>query len=451
MSDDHGELLRFEYNFVVAVIHDLLFRRYVVDIIEPEFIMDLDYRYIYQTVIKMMRRNHPVIFMSVVETIRLDTSLSEDKVKAYEDILIPLSRGEMKLIVENALSYVLPRIEEEVSKSVLYRAFAKGSSLLDGGNYKEVFALFRQLEGQTIFRKPSVSAFFSDNDEDEAMSLKRDLEGTGIPLGIRGVANNGAAASVDDDLFYKGVGRGHVAIIACETKLGKTTMLLNVAIFQILSGYNVDFYSLETDVNYLKYRSCSIITKRTTDSLRGDLEGATKKMKSILKKYPNRGSSRFYRYTAGELTSSIIASNTVQARKEGRNVDVVIVDYTDLMAAQGQREDDISKVKRLSNELGAVAVENNFALITASQVGRQAFGKKDVGAGDVTGSIARIFSCDIFLLMYQEQEIIPNPSGEDTVISKVKIRQDRTRYGRSGKTILLDVNKETGRMFDVLP
>lgn len=130
---------------------------------------------------------------------------------------------------------------------------------------------------------------------------------------------------------------------------------------------------------------------------------------------------------------------------------LIVVDDLDLLASDRFYKSEIDSVKNNINELIAIGKECDCAVLTASQVGRDAFGKKKVGGQNVAGTINKVFKADLFLMVYKTQEKVRDYFGNEREAVKHYMLVDRNRHGVGGGIYELDVDMASARVFDVLP
>jgi replicative DNA helicase len=440
----------FERFFVLAVTYDTLFRNYAITTIQPNFLIHWQYSSIYEAIIRLNSRDKPINFTSVIEEVKRDMGISEDKLEEILDVLRPFvdldkqKEDQLKSMVDR----VLGGVEEEVGTNVMLQVLSEANSLLADKKFKDIFELMAHAQQLSLYKKThSLSFFDSLNEEEDDMEWER-----GIPLGIHGEDSNGNMVWLDQDLFYKGLSRGSLFIFAGEGKAGKTSLLQNIAIFQALSGYNVDYYSLEVKIHYLKMRSLSILTDINTNDFldKEKFEKAKKDVEVILTKNPKYGSIRYFHEKAHTLTPSVISKNIANSVNMGHKVDVVIIDYLDLMGCERRFREPYMEASHNAIAIRDMGTEYNAGIITASQL--KVDSKKQFGdRSDVRGGFDRIFTCDLFATITADKEVQENFMGTGKTLRNVTMYMDAVRSGDGEKKLLMKANKKSGRFFNPLP
>jgi replicative DNA helicase len=440
----------FERFFVLAVIYDTLFRNYSITTIQANFLIHWQFASIYEAIIRLNSRDKPINFTSVIEEVKRDMSISEEKLEEILDVLRPFveldkqKEDQLKSMVDR----VLGGVEEEVGTNVMLQVLSEANSLLADKKFKDIFELMAHAQQLSLYKKTvSVSFFDTLGDEKDELQWER-----GIPLGIHGEDRNGNMVWLDQELFYKGISRGNLFIFAGEGKAGKTSLLQNIALFQALSGYNVDFYSLENPIEYLQVRSISIMTDINTNDLlnKDKFQKAKSDIDTILQKHPKHGNIRYFHERAHILTPSVISKNLANAANMGRKIDIVVVDYLDLMGCERRFREPYMEASHNAIALRDLGTEYGVGVVTASQL--KVDSKKQYGdRADVRGGFDRIFTCDLFATITADKTEQENFMGTGKTLTNVTIYMDAVRGGKGGNKLLMKANKGSGRFFDPIP
>lgn len=77
--------------------------------------------------------------------------------------------------------------------------------------------------------------------------------------------------------------------------------------------------------------------------------------------------------------------------------DVLVLDYADLLRAQGRTSNEYERLKRVYEELHALATRRNIAVWTATQANREGVKSRQVKLEHVAESFAKMFVCDIVI------------------------------------------------------
>ncbi len=247
------------------------------------------------------------------------------------------------------------------------------------------------------------------------------------------------------DLITTGFHPGELIIIAARPSMGKTSLALNIALNARKAGRNcsVAFFSLEMSKKQILLRFLSSLAnveykKLYTGVLKGELE-AVKRGIQILKKlkiYVDDTSG----ITILELKSKLKKLMVVE--REG--IDLVIVDYLQLM--QGERDFKVreQEISYISRGLKAIAKEFNVPVIALSQLNRA----PEIRKGDhrpqlsdlrESGSIEQ--DADMVLFIYRPDKYGEFLDEENGRRGNAEIIIGKNRNGELGKVELAFVEK----------
>lgn len=270
--------------------------------------------------------------------------------------------------------------------------------------------------------------------DDPATRLRRMLDNSAIvKTGIK----------LLDDKLYGGFTRGELNLILANSGVGKSLMLLNLALNWVLDGFDVVYLSLELSEDMIALRVDAMLTERgTKDVFRAIDDSALiiamrgkKAGRLQIKKLPE----------AGTTTNHLRAYLTEYEIIHGKRPDGILVDYLDLMYPNDSKL-DVSKLhikdKYVSEELRAFMHEMNAFGASAGQMTRgsiEAQGEFD--QSHVAGGISKINTSDNVFSMFAPPHL--KERGE-MVMTFLKTRNSSA----VGHKITLGYNNTTMRIGD---
>jgi RecA/RadA recombinase len=197
-----------------------------------------------------------------------------------------------------------------------------------------------------------------------------------------------------DEITSGGLGRGEMGVIIAGTGGGKSFSLVHIGANAIISGKTVVHYTLElSDVSVGKrYDSC--ITgielnnlnqnkERVFDTIRDLVKG-----KLIIKEYPTR--------TASVLT---LRNHIMKLKNAGTNVDLIIVDYGDLLVTKNGSGQKWIDMETIYEELRGLGQEFQCPIWTASQVNRSASESEVITMDGIASAFSKCFVADFICSM----------------------------------------------------
>jgi len=224
------------------------------------------------------------------------------------------------------------------------------------------------------------------------------------------------------DEMTSGLQPGDLIIIAGRPSMGKSTLAVNMAENAALgSKKSVAIFSMEMSAESITLRMISSLGRINQSNLRsGRLqEEDWPRIDSAMTQLG--GASIFVDETPG-LSPTEIRARTRRLKRE-RGLDLIVVDYLQLMQVPGNTENRATEVSEITRSLKALAKELKVPVIALSQLNRgveQRVEKKPV-MSDLreSGSIEQ--DSDLILLIYREEFYDPNTTRKgiaDIIIAK---------------------------------
>ena len=209
--------------------------------------------------------------------------------------------------------------------------------------------------------------------------------------------NNGQVStgwkSVDDKLFG-GMNRGELNIFAGGSGAGKSLFLANLGINWALAGLNVVYLTLELSEELVSMRMDAMVTGMATREIFKNLDDVEMKVKMVGKK---SGSYQVKYMPSGKTANDIRSYLKEYEIKMNRKVDVLLVDYLDLLMPQSKKispADLFIKDKYVSEELRNLAVEKGCVFVTAAQLNRGAVEEVEFDHSHISGGLSKIQTAD---------------------------------------------------------
>jgi replicative DNA helicase len=234
---------------------------------------------------------------------------------------------------------------------------------------------------------------------------------TGVATGFR---------QLDD--MTSGLQAGDLIIIAGRPSMGKSTLAVNIAENAALgSNKSAAIFSMEMSAESLTLRMISSLGRINQSNLRsGRLqEEDWPRIDSAMTQLS--GAKIFIDETPG-LTPTEIRARSRRLKRE-RGLDLIVVDYLQLMQVTGTKENRATEISEISRSLKALAKELKVPVIALSQLNRgveQRVEKKPV-MSDLRESGAIEQDSDVILLIYREEVYDKNTTRKgiaDIIVAK---------------------------------
>lgn len=232
----------------------------------------------------------------------------------------------------------------------------------------------------------------------------------------------------DLDAMTYGWQQGDLIITAARPSMGKTSFAMSCAMTAAEKGKKVLVFSIETDKKQLGYRMLS--TAASIDSGKFKTGRLTNEdLEKVVSVMPY----------LGELPISIVdagiesVGDIIEQTKNQEGVDLVIIDYLQLLSAEGDNRNlEISKITR---NLKALARDLSIPINALSQLSRNLETRSDKRPtnADLRDSGAIEQDADVILMLYRDEYY--NADSVDRGIAEVIVTKNRN--GPTGKVKLL--------------
>jgi archaellum biogenesis ATPase FlaH len=197
-----------------------------------------------------------------------------------------------------------------------------------------------------------------------------------------------------DRRLFGGFNRGELNIFAGGSGAGKSLFLANLGVNFALAGLNVVYLTLELSEALVSMRIDAMLTGIATKDIFKDLDDVEMKVKIIGKK---SGLLQVKYMPSGKTANDIRAYLKEYEIKVGKKVDVLLVDYLDLLMPLSKKispADLFIKDKYVSEELRNLAVEKNCVFVTAAQLNRGAVEEVEFDHSHISGGLSKIQTAD---------------------------------------------------------
>lgn len=357
----------------------------------PDYFYQVNNALIYEVMLDLFTTGRPVDFVTVLEQLKQNDSFDESTGKVYlmqlAQIVPSISNVESyaKIVRDKYDVRTLIMAAREILEDASQGA-ADASTLLDSAEQR-IFDIRRgkNMQGLQPLNEVIIETF---DRLDRLNSPDRDLY-KGIPTGIR---------ELDDTIT--GLNRSDLIILAARPGMGKTSFALNIARHAAVTAQKrVAFFSLEMAREQLASRLLateSLVsgTKLRTGELNDGewarlIEGGDILSKASI--YLDDNSS----ITVPEMKAKI---------RRLKNVDLVIIDYLQLMNSAKRIDNRVQEISEITRNLKIMAKELNIPVIALSQLARGSEKRTEHRPvlSDLRDSGSIEQDADIVLFLYRE-------------------------------------------------
>ena len=262
-----------------------------------------------------------------------------------------------------------------------------------------------------------------------------------------------------------GFNEGDLVIIAARPAMGKTALVLNMALKNVERGKGVIFFSLEMPAEQLMLRMLAAKTSIPLQNLRkGDMDD--KEWSILSAAFDDLNSKKLFVDDGGSININQLRARVRKlAQIQENNISLVIIDYLQLMQGLGNK-DRHQEVSDISRGLKMLARELKIPIVALSQLNRGLENRPDKRPmlSDLRESGAIEQDADIIMFVYRDdvykqrdearKEKEAKDKGEDykskfidKPIEEAEIIIGKQRNGPIG-TVKLDFHKALTKFID---
>ena len=183
-------------------------------------------------------------------------------------------------------------------------------------------------------------------------------------------------------------------------KVGKSMVLSNIGARAFLHGNEVGIATFElSDRKYMKRIGSNIlnVTMKEYDRIltKEGTSGIAEMIEKLRKDFPNIGQLEVKEFGAGTASAIDVENYFLKVQQRtGIKFKIIIVDYVNLMRPMRERGDSYGNIKAITEELRAVAMRNDWCIISATQIKRDAVDDMDLSMSDVAESFGLVHTVD---------------------------------------------------------
>ena len=366
-----------------------------------EYFYGVNNQLIYGAMREMFVLGEPVDFVTVLEKLKENRDFDQDTGKVYLTQLAQLvpSIDNVEVYAQIVRDKYDLRTLMQAARSILDEA-SEGSEepslLLDAAEEK----IYRIRQGKTVRGLQKLSEVLLETFDrlDRLNSPDKD-QYQGLPTGIREL-----------DSTITGLNRSDLIIVAARPGVGKTSLALNIARHvAVTKGRKVAFFSLEMGKEQLASRllaSEALVegTKLRSGDLSNDEWTRLVEASDILGKAP------LYLDDSPDITAQKMKAKLLRLK----DVDLVMVDYLQLMTSPKRSDNRVNEVAEITRSLKIMAKELNVPVVALSQLRRPTERTKDhrPGLSELRDSGSIEQDADIVLFLHREAYNAISEGGE---------------------------------------
>ena len=328
---------------------------------------------------------------------------------------------------EENYDWLLVEFETFIRHKGLERAIIESSDLLEKGEYGPVEEMIKKAV-QVGLQKDMGTDYFA-NPKERLLTIK-DNNGQ-ISTGWKQL----------DSAIFGGFNRGELNVVCAPSGGGKSLFLANLGVNWSLVGLNVLYITLELSEALVSMRLDTMFTGIPSRDIFKQIDSVDTKVRIIGKK---AGTIQVKYLPSGKTTNDIRSYMKEYEVKVGKKIDVLLVDYLDLLMPNGLKisaENLYIKDKFVSEQLRNMAMEKKCILVTASQLNRSSIDEVEYDHSHIAGGLSKIQTADNVIGIFTSKAM------RDRGKYQIQLMKTRNSSGL-GLKIDLEFNVDTLRISD---
>ncbi|KMJ45158.1 DNA helicase [Xenorhabdus khoisanae] len=335
---------------------------------------------------------------SMTTLVSLITSDVKDKVIRKE--YVSEVTAAIKKINEISLTdsqYMVDQVTLFARSVAFDNAMIKAAELKDKGDFDKAMQIMEKVKHLGGQGSSEVYDYFSESATRFEAREKKAI-GEAPPQGI----TTGYRA-LDALLYHSGWGRKEMTLFMGFAKSGKSTGMGEFSVNAALAGFNVLYISLEVHKEIIADRFDARLSETDMDELVDGRDRVSKKLKEI-GAIGKVGKMFVVQRPSGSVSPNDVVRIVEGIISTGVALDMLVVDYADLMKSNYRSGDVREDVKSIYTDLRAVFDTYNVAGITASQTNREGGSSEVATMMHAADNVEKVRIADLVITINKTEE-----------------------------------------------
>ncbi len=336
---------------------------------DAEFYLE-KHQAVWNAMVKLYREDNPIDVLTIADVLEKEGKLLAVGGKDYifslmesvpsaanADYYAEIIRG--KYILRTLISTSNETIKESLAPAAITEDVLQAAE-------KRIFDLTTDQVKENVEHAGDVA-----KDVMNMLAMRRHDQFSGCPTNFRAIDN-----------LTNGLQKSNLIILAARPGEGKTSFALNIATNAARLGKTVLFFSLEMSPQELVMRILSSMAEFDQNRLRqsGRIDSETTKI--LLARANELSTMQLYLDNSTELRAfDLLSKCRVFKRKHNNNLDLVVVDYLQLMGIRSGAESRAVAVGEVSRSLKILAKELKVPVLALAQLNRKVEDRHTTGKG----------------------------------------------------------------------
>jgi len=359
----------FQEKLCMVILDDRAFADQIEEVLDINF-LELNYLKLFLTKIFSYREKYGVHpSRDIMKTI-LRSDLDAENELTAKQVREFYVRSQITDLTD--VEYIKDTSLDFCKKQNLKSAMVKSIGLLQNSSYDEIAQVIND------------SLRLGMNNE-EGYDWKKDFEERFKPR-FRNPISTGW--DLIDNICKGGLGQKELGVVIAPTGAGKSMVLVHLGTQALKAGKTVVHYTLELQDTVIASRYDSCLTKVPLGNLMSfkekiyeevqDIEG-----RLIVKEYPTKSA-----------TTHTIKTHLEKLKMRNINVDMIIVDYADLLRPVRSQREKRNELETIYEELRGIASEMECPIWTASQTNRSGLNAEVITMEAISEAFNKCFVSD---------------------------------------------------------
>ena len=377
---------------------------------EGDFYNDL-HRKIFNAIRTLFSLNKPIDLLTVTETLERNEKIDADTITYIANIY-----ANNEGLSSNQDAY----IDILKEKSVL-------RSLAEFSDEIKALSLEDKSPAKNVLEKAEKELFeISQGGLRNSLTALEDIMSETVQTIMKRVQNRGELSGVttgftDLNSLLGGFQKSDLVLLAARPSMGKTALAVNLAVNAAKAGKKVAMFSLEMSKTQIGQRILAAFAQMNLSSLfKGELEGQD--LVNLI-----TASNELSNYNLHIDDTAAISLIELKAKlrrlKMEEGLDLVVIDYLQLMTTGERIENRVQEISQISRGLKAIAKELDVPVLALSQLSRALEQRPDKRPklSDLRESGAIEQDADIVMFLYRDyvyNKETENPNLAEVIVSK---------------------------------
>ncbi len=399
----------FQSKIIASLMSDIKFVQTISDILQPDMFDSDSNKWLVKTIRKYYYEYKKQPTLEVIKY-KID-EIDNDVLKSG---VVEKLRDVWKNIESTDLEFVQSETLDFCKNQTLKNAILESVDMLENKNYDGI---------KSIIDDAMKAGTERDLGHDYIPSLEMRLEES-ARITVK------TPWDVINDITDGGLGPGELGVVVAPAGIGKSWTLQALGSEVVRQGKTVVHYSLELNENYVGLRYDSIFSGVTTANIKYHKEEVQKQ----ISKLPGKLLIKYFPTKAASVQT--LGAHLKQIELSGVNIDMVIVDYADILMPTGFFKEKRHAIGNIYEDLRGLAGELEIPIWTASQANRSALEEDVIGADKVAEDYSKVMTADFVMSMSRKVE--------DKIANTGRFHVIKNRFGIDGVTYPSTINTNIG-------